>query len=137
MRWIVLAAVAVTTFAGLAAYMDAAQGQADVESAPIYGIKIPAGYRDWRLISVNHLAGAGGKLKQVRAQLGNDVAITAFRDGKLPFPDEYVQAPRSWTEKAYHNLIYFNQAEQGGHFAAWEQPQLFSDELRAAFRTLR
>jgi pimeloyl-ACP methyl ester carboxylesterase len=53
------------------------------------------------------------------------------------FPDEYVQAPRSWTEQAYHNLIYFNEAEKGGHFAAWEQPQLFSEELRAAFRTLR
>jgi pimeloyl-ACP methyl ester carboxylesterase len=53
------------------------------------------------------------------------------------FPDEYVQAPRSWTEQAYHNLIYFNQADRGGHFAAWEQPQLFSEELRAAFRALR
>jgi pimeloyl-ACP methyl ester carboxylesterase len=53
------------------------------------------------------------------------------------FPEEYVQAPRSWTEKAYHNLIYFNEAERGGHFAAWEQPHVFSEELRAAFRTLR
>ena len=53
------------------------------------------------------------------------------------FPEEYVQAPRSWTEQAYHNLIYFNEAEKGGHFAAWEQPQQFSAELRAAFRTLR
>ena len=53
------------------------------------------------------------------------------------FPEEYVQAPRSWTEQAYHKLIYFNQAEQGGHFAAWEQPRLLSEELRAAFRTLR
>ena len=53
------------------------------------------------------------------------------------FPEEYVQAPRSWTEQAYHKLIYFNQAERGGHFAAWEQPQLLSEELRAAFRTLR
>jgi pimeloyl-ACP methyl ester carboxylesterase len=53
------------------------------------------------------------------------------------FPEEYVQAPRSWTEQAYHNLIYFHEAEKGGHFAAWEQPQLFSEELRAAFRTLR
>ena len=57
--------------------------------------------------------------------------------GVTVFPDEYVTAPRSWTEQAYHNLIYFSQAEQGGHFAAWEQPQLFSEELRAAFRTLR
>jgi pimeloyl-ACP methyl ester carboxylesterase len=66
----------------------------------------------------------------------------AAADVSLPaavtvFPDEYVQAPRSWTEKAYHNLIYFNHAEKGGHFAAWEQPQLLSEELRAAFRTLR
>jgi hypothetical protein len=53
------------------------------------------------------------------------------------FPEEYVQAPRSWTEHAYHDLIYFNEAEKGGHFAAWEQPQLFAAELRAAFRTLR
>src|SRR5215468_2888515 len=53
------------------------------------------------------------------------------------FPEEYVQAPRSWTEQAYHNLIYFHEAVRGGHFAAWEQPQLLSEELRAAFRTLR
>jgi pimeloyl-ACP methyl ester carboxylesterase len=53
------------------------------------------------------------------------------------FPEEYVHAPRSWTERAYHNLIYFHETEQGGHFAAWEQPQLFSEELRAAFRSLR
>jgi pimeloyl-ACP methyl ester carboxylesterase len=49
----------------------------------------------------------------------------------------YVHAPRSWTEQAYHKLIYFNEAERGGHFAAWEQPQLFAEELRSAFRTLR
>ena len=53
------------------------------------------------------------------------------------FPDEIFQAPRSWAEKVYPNLIYFNEAEQGGHFAAWEEPELFADELRAAFRPLR
>jgi hypothetical protein len=53
------------------------------------------------------------------------------------FPEEYVHALRSWTEQAYHTLIYFNEAGKGGHFAAWEQPQLFSEELRAAFRPLR
>jgi pimeloyl-ACP methyl ester carboxylesterase len=53
------------------------------------------------------------------------------------FPDEIYQAPRSWTERAYHKLIYFNAVDKGGHFAAWEQPQLFSAELRTAFRTLR
>ena len=53
------------------------------------------------------------------------------------FPSEQYQAPRSWTEKAYPKLIYFNEVDKGGHFAAWEQPQLFSQELRAAFRSLR
>jgi pimeloyl-ACP methyl ester carboxylesterase len=64
------------------------------------------------------------------ADLSLPAAVTVF-------PEEYVQAPRSWTERAYHHLIYFNEAERGGHFAAWEQPQLFSEELRAAFRSLR
>jgi pimeloyl-ACP methyl ester carboxylesterase len=58
------------------------------------------------------------------------VAVTVF-------PGEQYQAPRSWTERAYHNLIYFNEVDNGGHFAAWEQPQLFSEEVRAAFRSLR
>jgi pimeloyl-ACP methyl ester carboxylesterase len=53
------------------------------------------------------------------------------------FPGEQYQAPRSWTEKAYQNLIYFHEVDKGGHFAAWEQPQLFAEELRAAFRSLR
>jgi len=52
------------------------------------------------------------------------------------FPGESYQAPRSWTEKAYHNLIYFHEVDKGGHFAAWEQPKLFSEELRAGFRSL-
>jgi pimeloyl-ACP methyl ester carboxylesterase len=53
------------------------------------------------------------------------------------FPGENYQAPRSWTERAYHKLIYYNKVAQGGHYAAWEQPQLFSEELRAGFRPLR
>ena len=53
------------------------------------------------------------------------------------FPGEQYEAPRSWTEQAYPNLIYYNVVEKGGHFAAWEQPQLFAEELRAAFRSLR
>ena len=74
------------------------QPQTESNASPIYGITIPDGYRDWRLISVNHLAGAGGKLKQVRAQLGNDIAIKAFREGKLPFPDGTVIAALHWNE---------------------------------------
>jgi pimeloyl-ACP methyl ester carboxylesterase len=53
------------------------------------------------------------------------------------FPGEQYQAPRTWAEKAYPNLIYFNEVEKGAHFAAWEQPQLFSEELRAGFRSVR
>jgi pimeloyl-ACP methyl ester carboxylesterase len=58
------------------------------------------------------------------------VAVTVF-------PSEQYQAPRNWAEEAYPNLIYFNEVDRGGHFAAWEQPELFSAELRAAFRPLR
>ena len=58
------------------------------------------------------------------------VAVTVF-------PGEQYEAPRSWTEKAYPNLIYYNRAEKGGHFAAWEQPQIFVNELRSAFKPLR
>jgi pimeloyl-ACP methyl ester carboxylesterase len=58
------------------------------------------------------------------------VAVTVF-------PGEQYQAPRSWAERAYPNLIYFNEVDRGGHFAAWEQPQLFTEEIRAAFRSLR
>jgi hypothetical protein len=53
------------------------------------------------------------------------------------FPDELYQAPRSWAEKAYPNLIHYNRLPKGGHFAAWEQPQLLSEEVRAGFRSLR
>jgi pimeloyl-ACP methyl ester carboxylesterase len=53
------------------------------------------------------------------------------------FPGEQYEAPRSWTERAYPNLVYFNKVDKGGHFAAWEQPLLFSDEVRAGFRPLR
>ena len=53
------------------------------------------------------------------------------------FPYERCKAPRSWAERAYHNLIYYNQLDRGGHFAAWEQPELFADEVRAGLRPLR
>jgi len=58
------------------------------------------------------------------------VAVSAF-------PDESYQTPRSWAERAYSNLIHYNKLEKGGHFAAWEQPELFTKELRAGFRSLR
>jgi pimeloyl-ACP methyl ester carboxylesterase len=57
--------------------------------------------------------------------------------GYTVFPDELFQPPRHWVKHAYHNLIYFNEADKGGHFAAWEEPELFAEEMRAAFRPLR
>ena len=70
------------------------------------------------------------------------INFTAAADTSVPaaisvFPRENYRAPRSWTEKAYHNLIYYNRPEKGGHFAAWEQPQLFAEEVRAGLRPLR
>jgi hypothetical protein len=53
------------------------------------------------------------------------------------FPGENYQAPRSWAERAYHKLIYYDKVDKGGHYAAWEQPRLFSKEVRAGFRLLR
>jgi pimeloyl-ACP methyl ester carboxylesterase len=57
--------------------------------------------------------------------------------GVTVFPDELYPAPRSWAEKAYPKLVYYNRVDKGGHFAAWEQPETFSEEMRAAFRSLR
>ena len=80
------------------AQSEQGQPQAESNASPIYGITIPAGYRDWRVISVTHLA--GNNLKQLRAQLGNDIAIKAFREGKLPFPDGAIIAALHWNEAA-------------------------------------
>lgn len=96
MKQLSLALVTVAALAGVVGYLASASGQGDPDADPIYGIKIPPGYRDWRLISVNHLA--GGNVKQVRAQLGNDIATKALREGKLPFPDGTIIAALHWNE---------------------------------------
>jgi pimeloyl-ACP methyl ester carboxylesterase len=75
-------------------------------------------------------------------RISNGAGFFDVRGVKLPvavsaFPDEIYQAPKSWTEKAYPNLIRYNRLPKGGHFAAWEQPELFSEEIRASFRSLR
>ena len=103
MKRIVFALVGVGALVGAVAATAPVLGQSDGEAAPIYGIKIPQGYRDWRLISVKRLTGkqltgAGGALKQLRAELGNDIAIKAYRDGTLPFPDGSIIAALHWNE---------------------------------------
>jgi pimeloyl-ACP methyl ester carboxylesterase len=72
----------------------------------------------------------------------NKLNLYAAADVSIPaavtvFPGENYEAPRSWAERAYHKLIYYNRMDKGGHYAAWEQPQLFSQEVRAAFKSLR
>jgi hypothetical protein len=75
---------AVVALTGVPIQIGHASGDADGEASPIFGIKIPPGYRDWRVVSVAHEA---GKNNDLRVVLGNDVAIKAFREGKLPYPD--------------------------------------------------
>src|SRR5579862_1686535 len=78
---------------GIFGYMGPASGQDDGPAVPIFGIKIPHGYRDWKLISVAH---EEGNLHSFAAILGNDVAIKAYRDGTLPFPDGAIIARIAW-----------------------------------------
>ena len=85
--------VAVVVLTGVVVWMAHASGNADAEATPIFGVKIPPGYRDWGLISVAH---EEGNLNDLRAQLGNDVAMKAYREGKLPFPDGAIIAAIHW-----------------------------------------
>jgi pimeloyl-ACP methyl ester carboxylesterase len=99
-------------------------------------------------ITVYWLTGTGASAARSYWESGQAQATAAAAgqappEVKLPvigfttFPGEIWQSPRSWVEAGYPNLTYFNKAERGGHFAAWEEPELFSEELRAAFRPLR
>jgi pimeloyl-ACP methyl ester carboxylesterase len=67
---------------------------------------------------------------QKTSEISLPVAITVF-------PGELYRAPETWARRAFHNLVYFHEVDRGGHFAAWEQPELYSAELRAAFQSLR
>jgi pimeloyl-ACP methyl ester carboxylesterase len=80
----------------------------------------------WENMGRSPLSSAAQKTTEIKLP----VAVTVF-------PDDVYYPPESWARRAYGNLIYFNQAKQGGHFAAWEQPQLFIEELRTAFRSMR
>jgi pimeloyl-ACP methyl ester carboxylesterase len=96
-------------------------------------------------ITLYWLTGTGASAARWYWELGRAQALAAGQappEVSLPvgfttFPGEIFRAPRSWVEKSYPTLAYFNEADKGGHFAAWEEPQLFSEEVRAAFRSLR
>ncbi len=93
MRGVVVPLVAVAALAGGIVYIASASGQGDEKVAPIFVDKIPDGYRDWKLISVAH---EEGNLKSLGAILGNDLAIKAYREGKLPFPEGTIIAALHW-----------------------------------------
>ncbi len=96
-------------------------------------------------ITIYWLTGTGASAARSYWETGQATAKAAGQAPlpmKLPFgfttfPGEIWRTPRSWVEKAYPNVVYFHEVDKGGHFAAWEEPQLFSEELRAAFRSLR
>ena len=94
MKSIPMFVIAATMAVSVSGAMTFSAGGADDESSPIFGVKIPPGYRDWRLISVAH---EEGNLNDLRAILGNDVAIAASREGKLPFPDGTIIARLAWS----------------------------------------
>jgi hypothetical protein len=79
--------------AGVIAFSAPVSGHADEDTSPIYGVKIPTGYRDWKLISVTH---EEGDFNQLRAQLGNDTAVKAYRQGKVSFPDGSIIVALHW-----------------------------------------
>src|SRR5271157_5996187 len=105
MRGITYLLVAVVALTGMVVYVAHASGHADEEAAPIFGVKIPPGYRDWKLISVAHEA---GDLNDFRAVLGNDTAIKAYRDATLPFPDGTIIVRLAWayTPSAENNKVF-------------------------------
>jgi pimeloyl-ACP methyl ester carboxylesterase len=96
-------------------------------------------------ITLYWLTGTGASAARAYWESGRAAALAAGQAppeisvpvGFTTFPDEIFRAPRSWAERGYPSLTYFNEVDKGGHFAAWEEPELFSEEVRAAFRSLR
>jgi pimeloyl-ACP methyl ester carboxylesterase len=96
-------------------------------------------------ITLYWLTGTGASAARAYWEIGRAQALAAGQPppevslpvGFTTFPEEIFQAPRSWVEQSYPNLIYFNKVDKGGHFAAWEEPELFAAEVRAAFSSLR
>src|SRR5271163_4494431 len=105
MKRITLLLAAVVMLAGMAGFTEPAFLHADDSGSPIFVTKIPPGYRDWRLISMSHEA---GNLNSIGAVLGNDVAIQAYRDGKLPYPDGAIIAALHYahTPSAENNKVF-------------------------------
>ncbi|HXW18575.1 MAG TPA: cytochrome P460 family protein [Candidatus Acidoferrales bacterium] len=95
MKRIIYLLVGVATLAAVVALKTPASGQVEGDAAPIYGVKLPSGYRNWPLISV---ARVGAPVNDIRAKLGNDIAIKAFREGTIPYPDGTIIARLAWKQ---------------------------------------
>jgi len=116
MRRIIFLLVAVATLAGVVA-LAAAPHSDEKEAAPIFVKTIPPGYRDWKLVSVAH---EEGQLKDIRAILGNDLAIQTYREGKLPFPDGAIIGRIAWNHvPSEENNKVFGRAQS---FVAGSEP---------------
>ena len=105
MKGIAYLLAAAAVLGGVAVYTAPASGQVAEKAATDLGVKLPPGYRDWKVISVAHEA---GKNNDLRAVLGNDAAIKAYRDGKLPFPDGAIIARLAWvyTSSEENNKVF-------------------------------
>jgi len=111
--------------------------QAFVEGDPVGGLT-----RDEVLDNITLTWVTNTGVSSARLYWENDLGFFDAKGVSVPaavsvFPNELYQAPRGWAEKAFPNLIYFNEVDRGNHFAAWQEPDLFTSEIRAAFRSLR
>jgi pimeloyl-ACP methyl ester carboxylesterase len=130
--------------AGLAAWIidHDARSYQDITSAFVHGDAVGNLTRDEVLDNISLTWFTNTGVSSARLYHENRYAFFDAKGVEIPvavsvFPRELYQAPKSWTERAYPNLIYFNEVARGDHFAAWQEPKLFSDELRAAFRMVR
>jgi pimeloyl-ACP methyl ester carboxylesterase len=130
--------------AGLAAWIldHDAESYLDITSAFVDGAPVGNLSRDEVLDNITLTWFTNTGISSARLYHENPLGFFDTKGVSIPvaltvFPKELYQAPRSWAERAYPNLIYFNEVDAGGHFAAWQEPKLFSQELRAAFRSLR
>jgi pimeloyl-ACP methyl ester carboxylesterase len=127
---------------GLAAWMLDHDGVSMALMSRVFAGKPEGLTRDDVLDNITYYWLTNTAVSSARLYWESKLAFFAPKGVALPtavsaFPDELYQAPKSWTEKAYPKLIYYNKLDKGGHFAAWEQPELFTQELRAAFKSLR
>jgi pimeloyl-ACP methyl ester carboxylesterase len=127
---------------GLAAWMLDHDARSYELIARVFDGKAEGLTRDDVLDNISLYWLANTAVSSARLYWENKLAFFAPQGVTIPvavsaFPDELYQAPRSWAESAFPKLVHYNRLEKGGHFAAWEQPQVFAEELRAAFRSLR